>query len=132
MKHISRMFVFSAVALIVTSLWNKGFSIPIDTTTFPVIVIFVAILSYIIKPITKLILLPLNLITFGLVSLAVYCLLFYIIASQFQNVHINSWKFDGFTFTGLTIPNLVISRVQNIALSSLSVSVIINMLEKII
>jgi uncharacterized membrane protein YvlD (DUF360 family) len=132
MKRILRMLVFSGVALYGTSLWNKGFILMSDTSQFVQVTILVALLYYIIRPVTKLILLPINFFTFGLISLVVYFFLFYVTTTQFSLVEIKEWMFSGATFLGLTIPKMKVSALQNIALSSLSVSVIIKALEKVL
>ncbi len=132
MKKPIRMLVFSLVALIVTSLWDKGFIIQLLPVPLIETAVLIAILNYIVKPITKVILLPLNILTLGLVSVIVYCFLFYLVGERTHLLLITSWTFPGFHFQSLTIQQLVINRVQNIALSSLSVSFIISLLEKLL
>ncbi|QQG43865.1 MAG: phage holin family protein [Candidatus Roizmanbacteria bacterium] len=132
MKRLLRMFIFSAFALYITSLWNEGFIIKFEIYSLLVLILAIVLLYYIVKPLTKIILFPLNILTFGLVSLAVYCFLFYIIASQSSVIIINSWIFHGGSYLGVNLAKMNISYVQNIVLSSLSVSFIISLLEKIL
>lgn len=132
MKKIIRMIVFSGAALFITTLWDKGFTLNYDKIPFLLTIIAVALLYYIIRPLSKIVLLPLNIITFGLISLVVYSFLFYIVASQFSMIHVRAWTFPGVSFAGIIVPKLAISYMVNIVLSSMSVSFIINMLEKLI
>lgn len=132
MKKIIRMLLFSAIALYLTSLWNHGFEVKISTWPFISSVIAIAVLYYIIKPISKIVLLPFNLLTFGLVSVLVYSFLFYLIAVQSSVISINSWTFQGVSLYFINIPKTQISSLFNIVLSSLSISYIIRTLEKII
>lgn len=123
------MFAFSLIAVFVTSLWNKGFVIKPEPVIFLQASAVVAVLYYIIQPITKIVLFPLNLLTFGLISLLAYSFLFYIATTSLTGITVTGWTFSGLT-SPIVIPKLEISQLQNIVLSSFSVSVIITALEK--
>lgn len=116
------MLVFSAAALYLTTLWNQGFSIQADWLVYLKAALISAVIYYLIRPITKLVLLPLNIITMGLVSVAVYCLVFYFVTSFFSLIAIEDWVFQ----------SIGISQTANIFISALSVSTIINSLEHIL
>lgn len=110
------------IALYLTSLWNGGFSINFDIWTYVKAALISAAIYYLIRPLAKLVLLPLNILTLGLVSVAVYCLLFYLITSYFSLIAIAGWTFQ----------NYEISQTANIFISAISVSTIINLLEHVI
>ena len=122
MKKIFRMIIFSAIALYVTSLWNKGFVLNMDWKNLLISTLVVAALYYLINPLAKIVLLPLNFLTFGLISLVVYFLLFYLLITHYSFITIKSWTFNSYQ----------ISYYINIALSAFSVSTIINFLEGIL
>ncbi len=126
MKKIFRMIVFSALALFLTTLWNKGFKVSFAPDIFLKALLLIAILNYLIVPISKLILLPLNVITLGMVSLLVYFLLFHFLLTRYSLVVIKDWIFPGFWLVGKTS----INYWQNVLLSALSVTTIINFFEK--
>lgn len=116
------MLFFSAAALYLTALWNKGFIIDGDISTYVKAAILVAIIYYLVRPLTKLVLLPLNILTMGLVSVVVYCFLFYFVADFFSLIEINSWVIQGVS----------LSKTANVFVSAISVSTIINLIEHII
>lgn len=116
------MLFFSSAALFLTTLWNKGFIIDGEIQTYIKAALLVAMIYYLIRPLTKLVLLPLNILTMGLVSVAVYCLLFYFVTDFFSLIEISAWTFQG----------LSISKTANIFISAISVSTIINLIEHII
>ncbi len=126
------MAIFSALALYLTSLWDKGFQIGSEPATIVKSVIVIAILFYLIVPITKLVLLPLNILTMGLIGVIVYFFLFYFIVSRWPLVTIKNWVFPGLTAAGLTVHKTTISYFFNVILSALSISIIINFLEALI
>jgi len=132
MKKIFRMIVFSGVAIFVTALWNKGFIIKADPLTYIKAALVITAVYYLIVPASKLILLPLNLITFGLVSMIFYAFIFYFLLNNFNLINIKEWTFSGIRLLGITLGEIKVSGLANIFVSSFSISTIINLLEKII
>ena len=117
-----RMVLFSAIAIYITSFYNRGFIIHFEWPVFLKTVILISLLYYLIVPFTRLILLPLNILTLGLVSVLVYFFLFYFVISYFSLIDIRSWVFNGYT----------ISYFANVIISAISISTIINLLEKLL
>jgi len=76
MKKIFRMIIFSGVAIFITALWNKGFVIKADPLIYLKASLIIALVYYLITPISKIILLPLNIFTFGFVSVIFYAVCF--------------------------------------------------------
>ncbi len=132
MKKIVRMIIFSGASLYLTSLWNKGFILNLDLKSFLQACIIIAIVYYLIVPFSKLILLPLNILTMGLVSVALYFLIFYFIVTRLSIINISSWTFAGLNLGRFAIQKTNISFLANTIISSLSVSMIINLLEGLI
>lgn len=130
MKSIIRMIVFCAFALYVTSLWNKGFIIPSNAALFLEATVALTIVYYLILPLSRLILLPLNLLTLGLMSFVVFLFALHIISSQFHLITIQEWVFPGFSFWGITIQKTPINYLFNLVVSSLSISVIIRTIKR--
>lgn len=122
MKKIFRMIIFSAVAIFLTAYWNKGFIIKLDPTIFIKTSLMIALVYYLIIPVSKLILLPLNIITLGLFSTVFYAVVIYFLLSNMSLISIKEWVFSG----------IRISNFYNIFISSFSISTIINLLEKIV
>ncbi|MBI5127510.1 phage holin family protein [Candidatus Roizmanbacteria bacterium] len=132
MKKIFRKIVFSGIAIYVTSLWNKGFIIQNDWMFYLKASLVIASIYYLIVPVSKLVLLPLNIITLGLVSVVFYALVLYFFMDKFSLIQIKPWDFDGLKLFGMIITPLKINQLTNIFLSAFSISTIINSLEKIL
>ena len=126
------MVVFSAVGVYLTFLWNKGFIIKLDPTTFIETALLVALACYLIIPVAKMILLPLNILTFGLLSVALYALTFYALSHYTGLVQITPWTFEGLNFMGMSINKTTVDYLPNLFLASLSVSAIIKVLDQLI
>jgi len=112
------MIIFSAGAVYLTSLWNKGFEVDFTLSLFLRTVLIIA----------KLILLPINLLTLGFVSSIIYFILFYLVITRFSLIDIHAWDFPGFNVLGFTLPKMHIGYLSNILASSVSLSVIIQLL----
>ncbi|MFA6017443.1 MAG: phage holin family protein [Patescibacteria group bacterium] len=122
MKKIIRMVIFSGVAIFITALWNKGFVIKPDWVIYLKAALLIAAVYYLVLPISKLILLPLNIISLGLVSVIFNSVVLFFLFNQFNLITVNAWTFSGFK----------ISSFINIFIASFSISTIINLLEKIV
>jgi len=132
MKKIIRMFVFSAIALFLTSLFDSGISFQGTIISFIEAVVLISLAYYIIVPISKVILLPFNILSLGLASTIVYFVLFYIISSRFGLFTISDWTFQGLQIGGFSIPSTHINSFFNTIVAAVSVSTIINILEKLL
>jgi len=132
MKKIFRMIVFPLSAIYITSLWNKGFIIKLDFISLLTAVIVISIIWYILLPISKIVLFPIQILTMGLVSTIVYFLLFYFFVSKFSFIDIKSWVFPEVSLLGIVIAKTQISFIANVLISSLSISSIINLEESLL
>src|SRR3972149_11644548 len=108
MKKIFRMIIFSAVAIFLTALWNKGFIIKSDPMIYLKAALIIATVYYLIVPISKLILLPLNLLTFGLISVVFYAAIFYFLLNRFNLINIEEWVFTGAKILGVELTKIKI------------------------
>jgi uncharacterized membrane protein YvlD (DUF360 family) len=132
MKKIFRMIIFSGVAIFLTALWNKGFVIKSDPIIYLKAALIIAAVFYLVAPVSKMVLLPLNILTFGLISVIFYSVIFYLLLNRFNLINIKDWVFPGTKILGIELTKIKFSSTANIFVSSLSISTIINFLEKIL
>ncbi len=125
------MLLFASIALYLTALWNKGFIYSPDWVQFAQIVVLLAFVSYLVVPLSKIILFPIHLLTFGLLSIACYMLLFYLVGKYSDMATIKSWTLPGFSLAGVAIKQVAFSEAGNLLAVSVSASVIIYTLEKV-
>lgn len=132
MKHLFRMVIFSGISLFLTVLIIKGFHLKQGPEPFIITAILLAIIYFIINPLTKLILLPLNIITLGMVSIIAYILLFNFVLGRFGLASFHAWTFSGYSWGSLTIPTIPFNYMATVASSAILYSVIINLLMKLL
>ncbi len=125
------MLLFAALALYLTALWNKGFVYSPNWLSFLELTVLLALMSYLIIPLSKIVLFPVHLLTFGLLSVGGYMLLFYFVGKYTDIIAVDSWVFSGFSLGGMAIQKVSFSQMGNLFVSALSISAIINTLEKI-
>ena len=126
------MLVFSAVAVYLTSLWDRGFVVNYDLGVYVKASFLVALMFYLVRPLSKLVLLPLNILTLGVISTVVYCFLFFFLTRYFGLINIKEWTFSGINLLGFAIGQIKFSQTANIFVSALTVATIINSLEQLI
>jgi hypothetical protein len=125
------VIIFSMVSIYLTSLWNYGFSFNKEPLAFFKTGLIIAIIFYLILPLAKIVLIPLNALTLGLASLVFYFAILHFL-STYSIVAIKPWEFYGLSFWAIHIPKISINYLANLFLSALSISTIINLLENIL
>lgn len=131
MKHVVRIFIFSCFALFLTSYWNKGFLLPATADVFGKSALALTIVFVLIRPLAKIIFLPLNLLTLGLFNFVLYLFMLHVLSSSYHLFGVEPWTFERLQFLSLVIPKTYLSYTMNLVLSSISLSGIINALDQL-
>jgi len=118
-KKLFRMVVFSALAILLTQLWNKGFIFQLNIRNLLISSVIIASIYYLIVPLAKKVLFPFNILTLGLLPTLIYCFLFYFFTLKAGWIEIKPWSF-------IKTP---ISYPINVILSAVSISSLINLME---
>lgn len=109
-----------------------GFKIP---QTFPILAmaaLSLTLLNLFAKPVLKILLLPLNLVTFGLFSWVVNVLILYALTLIFPQITISGWHFSGLTYNGFIVPAIYFNLPLTYIATSFCLSFISNTLEWLI
>lgn len=131
MKHIVRVFVFN-----VFGLWFASQLLPTLVLSDGWQALFQAgfalsLLMLIVRPLLKILFIPINLITFGLLSWFINVIVIYLLTIFVPSVIIREWTFSGITYLGFVIPPIHISYMLALIISSLLVTCITNLLHSI-
>lgn len=106
MKSILRSVFLNVSTLFIVSRFYEGLSIKNDLKTFISAAVVWWLLNKIIKPIIKLLLLPINLITLGLFSWAVNAITIFLLQIVIKDITIHAYTFPGLFYQGFTIPTI--------------------------
>jgi putative membrane protein len=118
MKSIVRSISTNVIALYLTSLILLGFVIQKDVFTLLIAATVLTLLNKLIRPIIKLLLLPINLITLGLFSWAVAVITIFILTVIVDGVSISAFTFPGISFQGFIVPSMEINLPISYIISS--------------
>jgi len=122
MKHLIRVFLFNVFALWLTSQLIPGFVIPggWQTTLFAGFIL--SLLMLIVAPILKILFIPINILTFGLLSWFINVIIIYLLTVFVPEIQVNAWIFHGASFLGFVIPVMHISYFVNLVITSLLIA----------
>lgn len=86
------------------------------------------LINYLVKPLIKLFLLPINLITLGLFRWLANVIILFILTKVLPTVQVISYDFIGFNYQGFTVPAVNLSLAVSLILVSFLLSFVFNLL----
>lgn len=107
MKRIVRIFIVESLVLYFVSQVTTGFVFEGGTTSLLITAAGLTLASLFIKPIINLLLLPLNLLTFGFFRFLTNAITLYLVALILKNnFSVNEFFFKGYHGTLIVIPSI--------------------------
>lgn len=107
MKRILRHFVIDSVSIFLVSSTAQGMVFQKGIETLLLTGVGLTIVSLIAKPVINILLLPVNLLTFGLFRWVAAVAVFYIVSLLVPGFSINGFNFAGYSSVWIDIPSLV-------------------------
>jgi putative membrane protein len=123
-----RVFLFNVFALWLTSEILPALIIPGGWQTILMAGLVLSILMLIVAPILRILFIPINILTFGLLSWFINVIVIYLLTVFVPEIQIRSWAFPGFSWSGFSIPEMYLSYFFALVVISLSISTITNIL----
>ena len=121
MKHLIRHVLFSAISLYVLSWMFKQVAIT-DIRTLLLTAIVLSLFMVVVKPIFQVLLLPVNLITFGLFSWIIHIIILFMVDWLVPGFQVGEIMIPALNILGISIPAILLSRFWSLLLVSLAVS----------
>ena len=128
-RHLIKYFLVNCVALYLISLTITGMVFVNGTTTMVLTGVALSLASFIIKPVINLLLLPLNLITFGLFRWVSYAITLYLVTLIVPGFKIVEFIFKGYSSSLLSIPAISLTGLVALILFSFVISFVSSGLE---
>lgn len=119
MKGFLRSIAINLLTLYLTSLIFIGFSIRLNLATLLTGAVMLALINKIVKPLIKLLLLPINLVTLGLFRWAVSVITLIILEALVDGISIHSFYFAGLEYNGFVVPAFTVSLIASYILTSI-------------
>lgn len=128
MKYILRTYFFNVFALWFTSQILPSLTISGGWQAMFVAGLFLSILTLLVAPVLKILFIPINIMTLGLFSWLVNVAVVYVLTIFVPNVQIRQFAFAGSNTAGFVIPSMAVSYPVSLILTSLTITVISNLL----
>ncbi|MCR4264465.1 MAG: phage holin family protein [Candidatus Roizmanbacteria bacterium] len=124
MKTIIRSLITTAAGLFLTSWIVPGFQIVKDPLVFGALTGALVLANWFIKPILKIVFLPLNIATFGLFTIVINALILYGISYFLSGITISDWTFSGFDYSGFHIPEISFGIIGTYLVSGFIIGIV--------
>lgn len=128
MKHLIRVFLFNIFALWLTSQILPTLVIAPGASTMALAGFVLSMLMLIVVPILKILFIPINILTFGLLSWFINVIVIYLLTVFVPEIRISAWLFEGAQWGGFVIPSMQISYTFAFIITSLMVTSITDIL----
>ena len=124
MKKILRSFLINSVALILVSSLFAGFKISQGLTGIFFTSAVLTAINLALKPLIRLLLLPINLITLGAFRWVANVFSLYLVTLLVPYLEIVGFQFPGFSYQGFIIPSMFLGTFVVLFISSFLISLI--------
>lgn len=131
MRYLIRVFLFNCFSLWFVSELIPALSIIGGWQTLLFSGLILSLLMLLVAPLLKILFIPINIITFGLLSWLINVVVLYLLTVFVPDVSVNAWTFPGLSFAGFVVPSAHLSYIFSLILVSLSVTFFSNLLHDI-
>ncbi|OGG01795.1 hypothetical protein A2Z33_00770 [Candidatus Gottesmanbacteria bacterium RBG_16_52_11] len=131
MKHFVRVFLFTVFAIWLSSQLLPALVIIGNWQTILIAGFVLAILMIFVAPLLKILFIPINIITFGLLSWMVNVIILYFLTILMPEVVIRPWTFPGISYAGFAVPPVYLSYPVALITASFVITLITNLLHSV-
>lgn len=128
MKGLLRGFLIHLLTLWLTSQIVLGFKLESGWETYVLGAVVLTLILIFIKPLLKLLFLPINFLTLGVFSWIINVAVLYLLTIFVPQIKVLAFQFPGFSYQGFTIPPMYLGHFQSFIVTSFVISIISNFL----
>jgi putative membrane protein len=128
MKSLVRKTLFNAFSIFLISQVISGMKIEGGLMSYLIGGLALTVLFFVLKPILKILTLPLNIITLGMFSFVINVIIFYLLTVFVTTITISAFTFPGLSFAGFVIPSVYVNTLFAFILISFLQSVVVSFL----
>jgi len=130
-KELIRAFLATAVAIITTALILPGVDIKFDFITITITVLILGLVNILLKPLIKLIALPINFMSLGLFNIIINSGLLYLVSYLVEGFNITGGTINS-NFAGIIIQDMYLPWYWMLLLATVSISLLNWVLRKLV
>ncbi len=131
MKYLIRVFLFNLFGIWIVSQVLPTFTVSGGWQILVLAGVTLSLLMLIVKPILKILFIPINLLTFGLLSWFVNVIVIYMLTILVPEVSIRPWQFSGGTWAGFVVPPVHLTYFVSLVFTSLVITFVTNILHQL-
>ncbi len=131
MRYLIRVFLFNSFSLWLVSEIFPALTISGGWQSLLLAGLVLSLLMLLVAPLLKILFIPINLLTFGLLSWFINVMVIYLLTLFVSGVNVVPWTFPGAKLFGFVIPEIAFSSLLSYILVSLSVSFLANLLHDV-
>lgn len=131
MKLLFKSFLFNVFALWVTAQVFPGFVIVGNVWAVAGAGFALTFLLFLVKPFLKILFIPINFITFGLLSWLVNVVILYLLTLFVPETRVIAWTFPGATWAGFVVPPIRFSYQLSLVVASFILTFFTDLLHNI-
>lgn len=124
MRHYIKSILITIASFYITYTAIPAISVGRDPKNILLFIGGLWIISQIIKPIFSLVLLPVNILTFGLVSLIINIAFVFALLNFLPGFSISAYHFPGANIYGVIFPSIAFNQIYTILLISVSITIL--------
>ncbi len=128
MKHLVRVFLFNIFGLWLTSELLPTIQIPGGWQVMILAGFTLSLLMLFVAPVLKILFIPINILTFGLLSWVINVIVIYLLTVFVPEIQIVPWTFPGAGGAGFVIPSVYLSYTMALIATSLLITIITDVL----
>jgi len=128
-RKLIKYFIINCVSLYLVSIAVSGLVFEDGIQTLVLAGIALGVGSIIVRPIINILLLPINLITFGLFRWVSFSLVLYVVTLLVKGFKITDFVFGGFTSYWISVPSFQIPGVAALIVFSFVISIVSSVLD---
>ncbi len=129
MRHIFRSYLIHLLALWFLVTINSGFTVSGSWQALLYVALILTLITIFVKPILKLLFLPINMITLGFFSWIINIVILYVLVLIVPQIKVTAWTFPGASGPFFTIPAFALSKMLNFVVSALLLAFSIRILK---
>ncbi len=131
MHYLIRVFLFNVFGLWLTRELLPFFVINGNWQTILSAAAVLSLLMLLVQPLLKILFIPINIITFGLLSWLINVIVLFLLTVFVDEVTITDWSFPGWYWSGFSLPAGHISYPLAMVIASLTITLLTNFLHDV-
>lgn len=124
MRRILRALFVNILVLYLVTAFYQGLSYDQSLQTLILAAAVFWLLNKIVKPMIKLLLLPINVLTLGLFGWVAHVITLFLLTELVSGMAVKAFYYPGFSYQGFVIPGMQISLLMSYVLGSLLISLV--------